>query len=170
MKNENKNNYYNYEDEVNFEKLDNFKKFNSDIKKNTQFKNQDIKYSNSDKNYFNNIIKTGDNLSVLNETDIKKNTKYYNSSDSQKFDQLNNFPDYKYNTENKDESINPEFNYSTKDYDEFNKIIETKDIEKKITSNQKKRIKIIDYSKLKESEKKIKNKLEIEKIKVVYFD
>ena len=170
MKNENKNNYYNYEDEVNFEKLDNFKKFNSDIKKNTQFKNQDIKYSNSDKNYFNNIIKTGDNLSVLNETDIKKNTKYYNSSDSQKFDQLNNFPDYKYNAENKNESINTDFDYSPKDYNEFNKIIETKDIEKKITSDQKKKIKIIDYGKLKESEKKIKNKLGIEKIKVVYFD
>ena len=53
---------------------------------------------------------------------------------------------------------------------EFNKIIETKDIEKKITSDQKKKIKIIDYGKLKESEKKIKNKLGIEKIKVVYFD
>ena len=139
MKNENKNNYYNYEDEVNFENLDNFKKFNSDIKKNTQFKNQDIKYSNSDKNYFNNIIKTGENVSVLNETDIKKNTKYYNSSDSQKFDQLNNFPDYKYNPENKNENINPEFDYSPKDYNEFNKIIETKDIEKKITGDQKKK-------------------------------
>ncbi len=170
MKNENKNNYYNYEDEVNFEKLDNFKKFNSDIKKNIQFKNQEIKYSNSDKNYFNNIIKTDDNISELNETDIKKNTKYYNSSDSQKFDQLNNFPDYKYNAENKNESINTDFDYSPKDYNEFNKIIETKDIEKKITSDQKKKIKIIDYGKLKESEKKIKNKLGIEKIKVVYFD
>ena len=170
MKNENKNNYYNYEDEVNFEKLDNFKKFNSDIKKNFQFKNQEIKYSNSDKNYFNNIIKTDDNISELNETDIKKNTKYYNSSDSQKFDQLNNFPDYKYNAENKNESINTDFDYSPKDYNEFNKIIETKDIEKKITSDQKKKIKIIDYGKLKESEKKIKNKLGIEKIKVVYFD
>ena len=170
MKNENKNNYYNYEDEVNFEKLDDFKKFNSDIKKNIQFKNQEIKYSNSDKNYFNNIIKTDDNISELNETDIKKNTKYYNSSDSQKFDQLNNFPDYKYNAENKNESINTDFDYSPKDYNEFNKIIETKDIEKKITSDQKKKIKIIDYGKLKESEKKIKNKLGIEKIKIVYFD
>ena len=154
MKNENKNNYYNYEDEVNFEKLDNFKKFNSDTKKNTQFKNQNIKYSSSDKNYFNNIIKTNDNVSVLNETNFKKNIKYYNLSDSQKFDQLNNFPDYKYNAENKNESINTDFDYSPKDYNEFNKIIETKDIEKKITSDQKKKIKIIDYGKLKESEKK----------------
>ena len=54
--------------------------------------------------------------------------------------------------------------------DEFKKIIETKDIEKKIASDQKKKIKIIDYNKLKESEKKTKNKLGIEKIKVVYFD
>ena len=62
-------------------------------------------------------------------------------SDSQKFDQLNNFPDYKYNAENKNESINTDFDYSPKDYNEFNKIIETKDIEKKITSDQKKKLK-----------------------------
>ncbi len=170
MKKENKNNYYNYEDEDNFEKLDNFKKFNSDIKKNTKFKNQDIKYSNSDKNYFNNIIKTKDNVSALNETDIKKNIKYYNSSDSQKFDQLNNFPDYKYNFKNENEIMSSGFDYSSGDYDKFNKIIETKGIEKKIINNQNKKVKIIDYSKLKEKEKKTKNKLGIEKIKVVYFD
>ena len=58
MKKENKNKYYNIEDEINFEKMKNFKKFNLDIKKNILNKNQDIKYSNSDKNYFNNIIKT----------------------------------------------------------------------------------------------------------------
>ena len=58
------------------------------------YKNQNIKYSNSDKNYFNNIIKTEKNVSVLNETDIKKDINYYNSSDSQKFEQLNSFPEY----------------------------------------------------------------------------
>ncbi len=35
MKKENKNNYYNDEDKVNFEKLNNFNKFNSNNIKNT---------------------------------------------------------------------------------------------------------------------------------------
>ena len=170
MKKENKNNYYNSEDEVNFEKLDNFNKYNSNFKNNTQYKNQNIKYSNSDKNYFNNIIKREKNISLLNETDIKKDINYYNSLDSQKFERLNNFPEYKYNTEETIESMNTETAYSSSDYGEFNKIIQTKNKEEKITKNENKKVKIIDYSKLKESEKKLKNKLGIEKIKVVYFD
>ena len=170
MKKENKNNYYNSEDEINFEKLDNFNKYNSNFNNNTQYKNQNIKYSNSDKNYFNNIIKTEKNLSLLNETDIKKDINYYNLSDSQKFEQLNNFPEYKYNTKKTVESMNAETAYSSSDYGEFNKIIQTENKEEKITKNKNKKVKIIDYSKLKESEKKLKNKLGIEKIKVVYFD
>ena len=170
MKNENKNNYYNYEDEVNFEKLDNFKKFNSDIKKNIQFKNQEIKYSNSDKNYFNSIFKTEKNISLLNETDIKKDINYYNSSDSQKFEQLNNFPEYKFDIKDKNESMNSEMIYSSNDYGEFNKIIQTNNKEEKTTKDKNKKVKVIDYGKSKEDEKKIKNKLGIEKIKIVYFD
>ena len=38
MKKENKNNYYNDEDKINFEKLNNFKKFKSDNVKNFQIK------------------------------------------------------------------------------------------------------------------------------------
>ena len=170
MKKENENKYYNIEDEINFEKMNNFKKFNLEIKKNIQNKNQNIKYSNSDKNYFNNIIKTEKNVLLLNEKDIKKNIDYYNSFDTKKFDQLNNFPEYKYNNGKNNESVNSEISYSSKDYDEFNKIIKTKDKKEKTINNQNKKIKIIDYGKLKESEKKLKNKLGIEKIKVVYFD
>tara|TARA_B100000965_G_scaffold85310_1_gene68968 strand:- start:152 stop:664 length:513 start_codon:yes stop_codon:yes gene_type:complete len=170
MKKENENKYYNIEDEINFEKMNNFKKFNLEIKKNIQNKNQNIKYSNSDKNYFNNIIKTEKNVLLLNEKDIKKNIDYYNSFDTKKFDQLNNFPEYKYNNEKNNESVNSEISYSSKDYDEFNKIIKTKDKKEETINNQNKKIKIIDYGKLKESEKKLKNKLGIEKIKVVYFD
>ena len=170
MKKENENKYYNIEDEINFEKMNNFKKFNLEIKKNIQNKNQNIKYSNSDKNYFNNIIKTEKNVSILNEIDIKKNIDYYNSFDTKKFDQLNNFPEYKYNDEKNNESVNSEISYSSKDYDEFNKIIKTKDKKEEAINNQNKKIKIIDYGKLKEREKKLKNKLGIEKIKVVYFD
>ena len=170
MKKENKNNYYNSEDQINFEKLDKFKKYNSNFKNNSQYKNQNIKYSNSDKNYFNNIIKTEKNVSVLNETDIKKDINYYNSSDSQKFEQLNSFPEYKYINEDKNQSMNAKMVYSSNDYGEFNKIIKTNSKEEKTTKKQNKKVKIIDYGKLKESEKKLKNKLGIEKIKVVYFD
>ena len=171
MKTEDKNNHYNNEDEINFEKLNNFRKFNSNIKKNTQSKNHNIKYANSDKNYFNNILKTQENVPLLKKTDIEKEIKYYNSSDFQKFDQLNNFFDYKNNTEQKNNgNINSELTYSSNDYGEFNKIIQTKNKEEKININQNKKIKIIDFDKLKDSEKKLKNKVGIEKIKVVYFD
>ena len=41
---------------------------------------------------------------------------------------------------------------------------------KKIISNKNSNVKIIDYSKLNDDKKKLKNKLQIEKIKIVYFD
>ena len=171
MKIENKNNYYNDEDEINFEKLNNFRKFNSNIKSNTQSKDHNIRYNNSDKNYFNDIIKTEENLPLSKKIDTEKEVKYYNSSDFQKFDQFNNFLDYKDITEHKqDKNINTEFSYSSNDYGEFNKIIPTKNIGKKIINNKNQKVKIIDYSNLKNDEKKLKNKLGIEKIKIVYFD
>ena len=58
----------------------------------------------------------------------------------------------------------------------FDKIIKSKgDVknENKNKNNEKidnKKIKIIDFNKLKEREKNFKNKVNIEKIKVVYFD
>ena len=91
MKTENKNKYYNDEDEINFEKLNNFRKFNSNIKSNSKSKNYDIKYANSDKNYFNDIIKTKENLSSFKKLSTEKKVEYYNSSDFKKFDQLDNF-------------------------------------------------------------------------------
>ena len=171
MKIKDKNNHYNNEDEINFEKLNNFRKFNSDIKKNTQSKNNNIKYANSDKNYFNNILKTQENMALLKNTNIEKEISYYNSSDFQKFDQLNNFFDYKDNTKQKNNrNINSELTYSSNDYGEFNKIIQTKNKKEEIIKNQNKEIKIIDFNKLKDGKKKLKNKFGIEKIKVVYFD
>ena len=47
MKKENKNNYYNEEDKINFEKLNNFKQFKSDNVKNFQIKS----YSTSSVSY-----------------------------------------------------------------------------------------------------------------------
>ena len=40
----------------------------------------------------------------------------------------------------------------------------------KIKKDQNRKVKIIDYAKLKESGNKLKNKMGIEKIKIVYFD
>ena len=171
MKIENNNNYYNVEDEINFEKLKNFRKFNSNVKSITQSNDRNIRYANSDKNYFNNIIKTDENLSLSKKIDTEKEVKYYNSSDFQKFDQFNNFLNYEDKAEQKlDKNIDTEFNYSSNDYGEFNKIIPIKNSDEKIISNKNSKVKIIDYSKLNDDKKKLKNKLQIEKIKIVYFD
>ena len=171
MKIKDKNNYYNDEDEVNFDKLNNYRKFNSDIKSSTRSKDHSIKYSNSDKNYFDNIIKTDENLPLFTKKDAQKEVKYYNSSDFQKFDQFNNFLDYKDKTKHKlDKNVDTEFSYSSNDYGEFNKIIPTKNTAKEIINDKNKKVKIIDYSKLNDNEKKLNNKVGIEKIKIVYFD
>ena len=170
MKKENKNNYYNEEDKINFEKLNNFKKFKSDNIKNIQIKNYSNSYSNSDKNNFNNILKTNQNISLLNQKNINEEVKYYNPSDFKKFDQLNNFPEYNDNKTHKDKkNINTKVTYKSSDYGEFNKIIQTKNGDEKIKEKNKK-IKVVDYSKLKDVGKKLKNKIGIEKIKIVYFD
>mgnify|MGYP001197863579 FL=1 len=169
MKKENKINYYNDEDKVNFEKLNNFNKFNSKNIKSAQLNNSNTRYSNSDKNYFNTILKIDENTSMLNNN-TNKEKKYYNNSDFKKFDQLNNFPEYndKIDFENK-ENLGSETKYKSSDYGEFNKIIQTKNNEKK-TKDQNKKIKVIDYGKIKENEKKLKNKIGVDKIKIVYFD
>jgi len=171
MKKENKTNYYKDEDKIIFEKLSNFKKYNSNIQNNNQYKNQNIKYSNSDKNYFNNILKTEKNDSLLNKSNIDKETSYYNSSDFQKFNRLNNFPEYKDNTEQKsNENTSSKLPYTSSDYGEFDKIVKTENKEENIKKDQNRKVKIIDYAKLKESGNKLKNKMGIEKIKIVYFD
>ncbi len=171
MKKENKNNYYNDVDKINFEKLDKFKKFNNNFKDHTRLKGYNIKYSNSDKNYFNNILKTEKNFTSLNEAEPEKKISYYNSSDFQKFNYLNNFSEYdNYTEQKKDENISSELNYTANDFNEFDKITLTKNKDEEIKKDQNSKVKIIDYKKLKESEKKLKNKVGIEKIKVVYFD
>ena len=170
MKTENKHKYYNDEDEINFEKLNNFRKFNSSFKNNIQSSNHNIKYANSDKNYFNNILKTDEKVYIYNETDTEKEINYYNSSDFQKFDQLDNFSEYNNNVKKLNKDITPKSYYSSEDYNKFNKIIPKIDMDQKKIKDPNKKIKIIDYSKINESEKKFKNKVGIDKIKIVYFD
>ena len=62
------------------EKLDDFKKFNSNISDKNKNKNHSIRYSNSDKNNFNDILKTEKNDTLLNKTNNDKEISYYNSS------------------------------------------------------------------------------------------
>ena len=170
MKTENKHKYYNDEDEINFEKLNNFRKFNSSIENNIQSNNHIIKYANSDKNYFNNILKIDQKVAIYNETDKDKEINYYNPSDFQKFDQLDNFSEYNNNSKPINKKITPKSNYSSEDYKEFNKIIPKTDIDRTKIKDQNKKIRVIDYNKINESKNRLKNKFGIDKIKVVYFD
>ena len=170
MKTENKNKYYNDEDEINFQRLNNFRKYNSELKKNSQSNNHNIKYANSDKNYFNNILKTNEKVEFYNEINIDKEVNYYNPSDFKKFDNLNSFPEYNNNEDKINKNSNHESKYSPQDYDEFNKIIPKIDIDQKKIDNQNKKVRVIDYSKINGNEKKLKNKMGIDKIKIVYFD
>ena len=170
MKTENKHKYYNDEDEINFEKLNNFRKFNSNIKDNIQSNNHIIKYANSDKNYFNNILKIDQKVALYNETDKNKEINYYNPSDFEKFDQLDNFSEYNNNSKLINKKITPKSNYSSEDYKEFNKIIPKTDIDQTKIKDQNKKIRVIDYNKINESKNRLKNKFGIDKIKVVYFD
>ena len=170
MKTENKHKYYNDGDEINFEKLNNFRKFNSNLKNNIQSNNHNIKYANSDKNYFNNILKINQKVPLYNENDKDKEINYYNSSDFQKFDQLDNFSEYNNNSDQINKKITPKSNYSSEDYEEFNKIIPKIDIDQTKIKDQNKKIRVIDYNKINENEKRLKNKFGIDKIKIVYFD
>ena len=170
MKSENKHKYYNDEDEINFEKLNNFRKFNSNFKNSIQLNNHNIKYANSDKNYFNDILKTDQKVPRYNENEAEKEINYYNSSDFQKFDQLDNFSEYNDNLKQLNENITPKSDYSSEDYNEFDKIIPNINMDQKKINNQNKKIRVVDYSKINEGEKKLKNKFGIDKIKIVYFD
>ena len=170
MKTENKNRYYNDEDEIYFEKLNNFRKFNSNFKNNIQSNNHNIKYANSDKNNFNNILKIDQKVAIYNENSNDKEINYYNSSDFQKFDQLDSFSQYNNNSDQINTKITPKSNYSSEDYEEFNKIIPKIDIDQTKIKGQNKKIRVIDYNKINENEKRLKNKFGIDKIKIFYFD
>ena len=170
MKSENKHKYYNDEDEINFEKLNNFRKFNSNFKNSIQLNNHNIKYANSDKNYFNDILKTDQKVPRYNENEAEKEINYHNSSDFQKFDQLDNFSEYNDNLKQLNENITHKSDYSSEDYNEFDKIIPNINMDQKKIKDQNKKIRVVDYSKINEGEKKLKNKFGIDKIKIVYFD
>ena len=173
MKKENINNYYTNEDLINFEKLKNFKEFKVNKLNNNQYKSHPIRYAVSDNRNFNKIMNIDNN-----EFSSKKlnKTKDYTPSDFENFKKLKQFTTFKDSEllNNKTETEKTITEYTDKDMSAFNKIIKSKGDTKNENKNNvkidSKKIKIIDFNKLNEREKNFKNKVGIEKIKVVYFD
>jgi len=176
MKKENINNYYTDEDLINFEKLKNFKEFKVNKLNNSQNNSHPVRYAVSDNRNFNNIMNV-DNNEKSSFKEVNK-SKDYTQSDFENFKKLKQFIIF-----NDSESLNnktePEktiTEYTDKDISSFDKIIKSKSDAKNKSENKhnvkidNKKIKIIDFNKLNEREKNYKNKVGIEKIKVVYFD
>ena len=115
-----------------------------------------------------------------NETSSKKvnKTKDYTPSDFENFKKLKQFITFNDSEplNNKIEFSKATTEYTDKDISSFDKIIKSKAGAKNENENKNntkidnKKIKIIDFNKLNEREKNFKNKVGIEKIKVVYFD
>jgi len=173
MKKENINNYYTDEDLINFKKLNNFKEFKSDKLNNNETTKHPVKYSMSDNNNFKKIMNIENSeISSFKEDNKSKENSYYNSLDFQKFNKLKQFTNFENSKDSKTKKEDSKSftNYTSDDVNKFDKIIKTKNLNINSTAANNKKIKIIDFGKLKEKEKNFKNKLGIEKIKVVYFD
>ena len=179
MKTENTNKYYTDEDLIHFEKLKNFNKLKVNKLNNNQNKKHPVRYAMSDKTHFNNIMNINNIKSSLpNQTEKTKKNNYYSLLDLKNFEKINQFTtsNEKKTINKKIEVIKTKTNYTVNDVNTFDQIIKSKaDLKKysedKITSKvDNKKIKIVDFNKLKEREKVFKNKVGIEKIKIVYFD
>jgi len=175
MKKENINNYYTDEDLINFEKLKNFKEFKVNKLNNNQNKIHPVRYAVSDNRNFNKIMNIDNNESSSKKVN---KTKDYTPSDFEIFKKLKQFTTFNDNEplNNKTEPEKTITEYTNKDKSTFDKIIKSKSDAKNESENKhnvkidNKKIKIIDFNKLNEREKNFKNKVGIEKIKVVYFD
>ena len=179
MKKENINNYYTDEDLIGFEKLKNFKEFKVNKINNNLNKSHQQRYAISDNKHFDKIMNINNEKSLSKEikkTENKDN--YYKSSDLKNFDKLNQVLTLNNNkpVRNENEATKTITNYTDKDKRAFDQIIKSKGNTKnykKYNINlkvDKKKIKIIDFDKLNKKEKNFKNKIGIEKIKIVYFD
>jgi len=175
MKKENINNYYTDEDLINFEKLKNFKESKVNKLNNNQNKSHPVRYAVSDNRNFNKIMNIDNNESSSKKVN---KTKDYTPSDFENFKKLKQFTTFNDNEplNNKTEPEKTITEYTNKDKSSFDKIIKSKSDAKNESENKhnvkidNKKIKIIDFNKLNEREKNFKNKVGIEKIKVVYFD
>ena len=173
MKKENINNYYKDEDLINFEKLKNFKESKVNKLNNNQNNGHPVRYAVSDNRNFNKIMNIDNN-----ESSSKENNIHYTSSDFEKFKKLKQFITFDDSKplNNKTESSKTTTEYTDKDISSFDKIIKSKGDSKNESENKNnvkidsKKIKIIDFNNLNERKKIYKNKVGIEKIKIVYFD
>jgi len=179
MKKENINNYYTDEDLINFEKLNDFNDPKVNKLNNNQNKSHPVRYAMSDNKHFNKIMNINNGKGSLSKkTEKTKKNNYYSSPDLKNFDKLKQFVTF-----NDDEAVSKKTevaktkaNYTANDVKTFDQIIKFKGDIKNVDKNKinskvdTKKIKIIDFNKLKESEKNLKNKVGIEKIKIVYFD
>ena len=165
MKKENINNYYTDEDLINFKKLNN-----------NRNNSHPVRYAVSDNRNFNKIMNVGNNEKSSSK-EVNK-SKDYTTSDFDNFKKLKQFTTFNDN-EPFNNKTDPEITiteYTDKDMSAFDKIIKSKGNTKNESENKNntkidnKKIKIIDFNKLNEREKNFKNKVGIEKIKVVYFD
>ena len=181
MKKENINSYYTDEDLINFKKLNNFKDFKVNKSNTNENKSHPVRYALSDDKHFNKII----NINKNNENSLSKEAEaakhknyYYTSLDFENFSKLKQFTAFNNNesVDNKTEAAQTNTNYTSNDVNAFDQIIKSRGATKNDNENKnnskvdKKKIKIVDYSKLNEKEKNLKNKVGIEKIKIVYFD
>ena len=179
MKKENINNYYTDEDLINFEKLKNFNDSKVNKLSNNQNKSHPVRYATSDNKHFSKIMNINNDKSSLSKKSEKtKNNNYYSLLDLKNFDKLKQFAIFS-NSETinkKSEVTKTKANYTANDVNVFDQIIKFKSDIKNVDKNKinskvdTKKIKIIDFNKLKEKEKILKNKIGIEKIKIVYFD
>ena len=173
MKKENINNYYTDEDLINFEKLKDFKEFKVDKLNDNQNNSHSVRFAASDNRNFNKIINIDNNKSSSVEVNkTKENNIYYTSSDFEKFKKLKQLTNFNITkeSETKKEYSKTATTYTSNDINKFDKIIKTKNENTNNTEVNNKKIKIIDFNKLNEREKNFKNKVGIEKIKIVYFD
>ena len=172
MKKENINNCYTDEDLINFEKLKNFKEFKVNKLNNNQNNSHPVRYAMSDNKNFNKIMNVG-NTQKSSSKEVNK-SKDYTTSDFENFKKLKQFTTFNDNgpLNNKTEPEKTITEYTDKDMSAFDKIIKSKSDakNKNKTQNDNKKIKIIDFDKLNKKEKNFKNKIGIEKIKIVYFD
>ena len=176
MKKENINNYYTDEDLINFERLKNFKEFKVNKLNNNQNNSHPVRYAVSDNRNFNKIMNVGNNEKSSSK-EVNK-SKDYTTSDFDNFKKLKQFTTFNDNEplNNKTEPEITITEYTDKDMSAFDKIIKSKGNTKNESENKNntkidnKKIKTIDFNKLNEREKNFKNKVGIEKIKVVYFD
>ena len=179
MKKENINNYYTDEDLINFEKLKDFNDPKVNKLNNNQNKSHPVRYAMSDNKHFNKIMNiNNDKGSLSKKTEKTKKNNYYSSLDLKNFDKLKQFVTFNDNEaiSKKTEVAKTKANYTANDVKTFDQIIKFKGDIKNVDKNKinskvdTKKIKIIDFNKLKEREKNLKNKVGIEKIKIVYFD